>query len=309
MGSIIQPSENAGAAAARGRMVTALKVLFATDGSDSALQAQKLVASIPWPTGTKLLVLQVLPPFGLGTTAGDEERRQAVDRMLDASRKALAADQRVVDSVVKMGRPASTIVDDARALEADLVVLGSRGRGAVASAVLGSVAAEVVDYAPCPVLVARSARLTGVVLAHDGSPGASQAEAILLKLSFLRSIPIRVVSAWNVPLTQVADPTGASVISGDLYDELIRDARRYATTVAVDATARLKSAGRTATAEVAEGSPADAISSSAGPTDLIVMGTRGQTGLARLLLGSVARGVLYRAHSSVLFVPQVVARP
>ena len=287
-----------------------MKVLFATDGSASALQAQNLIASIPWPAGTRLLALQVVPSVGLGmTTAADSEVRQAIDRELEATRRALAGPGREVDSVVKVGRPASTIVDDAREIEADLVVLGSRGHGAVMSAVLGSVAAEVVDYAPCPVLVARSDRLTGVVLAHDGSPGASQAEAVLLTMPFLRSLPIRVVSAWSVPLTHIGDPTGASVISGDLYDELVRGARTYATEVAADATTRLKSAGRTVVAQVAEGSAADAISSSAGSTDLIVIGTRGQTGLARLLLGSVARGVLHRADSSALFVPQAAARP
>ena len=287
-----------------------MKVLFATDGSDSALRAQNLIASIAWPTGTRLLALHVVPSFGLGmTTAADAELRQAVERELEKARQAFAGAGREVNSVVKVGRPASTIVDDAREIEADLVVLGSRGHGAVVAAVLGSVAAEVVDHAPCPVLIARSDRLTGVVLANDGSPGASQAEAILLTMPFLRSLPIRVVSAWNVPLTHFGDPTGASVISGDLYDELVRDARTSATDVAKESAARLKSAGLTAVAQVAEGSAADAISSSAGPTDLIVMGTRGQTGLARLLLGSVARGVLHRAHSSALFVPQVAARP
>lgn len=287
-----------------------MKVLYATDGSDSALQAQNLIASIPWAAGTRLLALHVVPWSGLGmTTAADAEVRRAVEDTLGATRKALAGAGREVESVVKVGRPASTIVDDAREIEADLVVLGSRGHGAVASALLGSVAAEVVDYAPCPVLVARSDRLTGVVLAHDGSPGASQAEAILLTMPFLRSLPIRVVSAWNVPLTHFGDPTGASVISGDLYDELMRGARTFATEVAQEAAVRLKSAGLTATAQVAEGSAAEAISSAAGPNDLIVMGTRGQTGLARLLLGSVARGVLHHAHSSALFVPQVAARP
>ena len=289
-----------------------MKILLATDGSDSALQAQSLIASIPWPAGTRILALHVVPSSGLpGTSpASHELLRGAVERSLEATRQALGGPGRQVDSVVVLGRPASTIVDNARDIAADLVVVGTRGRGAVASAVLGSVAAEVVDYAPCPVLVARSDRLTGVVLAHDGSPGASQAEAVLLAMPFLRSLPIRVVSAWNVPLTNVgADPTVPSLISPDLYDELVHDARAYATGVATDAAARLKTAGLTAVAQIAEGSAPDAISASAEPTDLIVMGTRGQTGLARLLLGSVARGVLHRAHSSVLFVPQAAARP
>jgi hypothetical protein len=168
-----------------------IKVLFATDGSDSALQAQKLIASISWPAGTRLLALHVLPSLGLGmTTTADEERRRAVDHTLVATRKALAGDGRVVDSVAKVGRPAST--DPSEVAVPALAAYSGRER------------------------VERS-------------------------------------------LTQIGDPTGASLISGDLYDELVRDARTYATAVAVEAAPRLKSGGRTAIAEVAEGSSADAL--------------------------------------------------
>jgi nucleotide-binding universal stress UspA family protein len=189
-------------------------------------------------------------------------------------------------------------------MPADLLVLGSRGRGAVTAALLGSVVAETVDRAPCPVLVARSERINGVVLAHDGSAGALRAEAVLLATPFLRSLPIRVVSAWDISSTFLAgDPVGGAVVSADLYTEMLDDAREYATSVATSAAARLKAAGRTAATTVLEASPVEAVAAAAGPTDLIVMGTRGHTGLARLLLGSVARGVLHRATSSMLIVP------
>lgn len=83
-----------------------MKVVFATDGSDSALQAQNLIASITWPAGTKLLALHVVPWSGLGmTTAADAEVRRAVEGTLDATRKALAGAGREVDSVVKLGLP------------------------------------------------------------------------------------------------------------------------------------------------------------------------------------------------------------
>jgi nucleotide-binding universal stress UspA family protein len=289
-----------------------MKVLFATDGSDSAAHARNLIASLAWPAATKILVLHVIAPaselIGM-STAVEGTLRQAVDRELEATRQALAAAGREVDSVVTVGRPASTIVDDAREIAADLIVLGSRGRGAFASAVLGSVAAEVVDYAPCPVLVARGDEVTGIVLAHDGSPGARQAEAVLLGMPVLGALPVRVISAWSVLPSVTSDPTGSSFISGDLYDQFVREARTYATEIARAAVGRLVHAGRTASALVAEASAADAIASAAGPADLIVIGTRGQTGLARLLLGSVARGVLHRARSSILFVPQAVPRP
>lgn len=210
----------------------------------------------------------------------------------------------MVEIVVVLGRPASLIVDQARTMPADLLVLGSRGRGAVTAALLGSVVAETVDRAPCPVLVARSDRISGVVLAHDGSAGAMRAEAVLQAMPFLRSLPIRVVSAWDInSMFFGGDPVTRAVIGEGIYTETLDDAREYATSVATSAVARLKAAGRTAVTTVLEGGPVDAVAAAAGPADLIVMGTRGHTGLARLLLGSVARGVLHRATSSTLIVP------
>ena len=80
--------------------------------------------------------------------------------------------------VLARGRAASTIVDQAREMDADLVVVGHRGMGEWESRLLGSVSAEVVDHAPCPVLVVRNDQLGPIVLAVDGSPHAQAAEAI-----------------------------------------------------------------------------------------------------------------------------------
>jgi nucleotide-binding universal stress UspA family protein len=294
-----------------------MRILLATDGSEPAMLAQKLIASIAWPSGTHILVLHVMQDAvaSLGISPSPaypvplEELRGALDAELAETKRALSGTGRTIETKVSIGRPASAIVDEARAISADLIGIGSHGRGAVASALLGSVAAEVVDHAPCPVLVARAEQVTGIVLAHDGSPGAAQAEAILVAFEFLRGLPVRVVSAWDVaPAYLGTDPTGGTFVSGDMYTQLIEDARRYATTVASEAAARLSQAGLKASAQVVESSPTEGIVAAAGPTDLIVMGTRGRTGLARLLLGSVARGVLHRARSSALFVPQAAPR-
>jgi nucleotide-binding universal stress UspA family protein len=294
-----------------------MKILFATDGSESAMLAQKLIASIPWPSGTQIECLHVIQDAvaSLGISPSPaypvpfEELRHSLDGELAETKRALSGTGRTVETKVTVGRPASAIIDEARAISADLIAIGSHGRGAVASALLGSVAAEVVDHAPCPVLVARAENVTGIVLAHDGSPGAAQAEAILVAFEFLRGLPVQVVSAWDVtPAYLGSDPTGGTFISGDIYTQLIDDARRNATTVAREVAARLSQTGLKATAKVIEASPTEGIVASAGPTDLIVMGTRGRTGLARLLLGSVARGVLHRARASALFVPQATPR-
>jgi nucleotide-binding universal stress UspA family protein len=59
----------------------------------------------------------------------------------------------VVDHVVTEGSPARTLLDEARG--ADLLVVGSRGRGGFAGLLLGSVSQHCVHHAPCPVVVVR----------------------------------------------------------------------------------------------------------------------------------------------------------
>ena len=71
------------------------------------------------------------------------------------------------------------VVDHARSLPADLVVVGSRGHGTIESMMLGSVSAEVVDHAHAPVLVTRSRQAKRIVLAWDGSPSASRAADVV----------------------------------------------------------------------------------------------------------------------------------
>jgi nucleotide-binding universal stress UspA family protein len=189
----------------------------------------------------------------------------------------------------------------------DLIVLGSHGRGSVGSTILGSVSAEVVDHAPYPVVVARTSRITRAVLTHDGSDGARQAEQLITTWSFLRRLPLRVVSAWSlVPNYVSLDALGRSFMSGELYQQVIDDVRAERTRAANEAAKRLLDDGVAAIADVREGPAAQVVIDVAKETgaDLIVIGSRGQSGLQRLLLGSVARSVLLHVPCSVLITRQ-----
>jgi nucleotide-binding universal stress UspA family protein len=66
-----------------------------------------------------------------------------------------------VSFLVWTGQPGESIVSAAQAEDADLVVVGSHGRGVVARILLGSVSDHVVRHAPCPVLVVRAASRRG----------------------------------------------------------------------------------------------------------------------------------------------------
>jgi nucleotide-binding universal stress UspA family protein len=88
------------------------------------------------------------------------------------------------------------------------------------------------------------------------------------------------------------------------YSTAVDEARQQCLGFAEMTCQRLRAAGFTATPEVREGGAAEEIVAAARalPADLIVIGTRGHTGLARLVLGSVARNVLTHADCSVLVV-------
>jgi nucleotide-binding universal stress UspA family protein len=274
-----------------------MKVLLAHDGSVTAARAARLITTINWPAEAVVHLVRAYE------RDDDDRLRVRAQDELNVARGALLAGHRSVTTALLHGRPATVILEEATRIRADVLVIGSHGRGAIASMLLGSVANEVSDHAACPVLVARADRIGRVVLAHDGSDGARQAEALLLQLPFLRERPVHVITAWSIaPGYGVYDPTGGA-FSADLYSELVDAVRDDAKRAQGDVLARLRSANISATGQVRESPAADAITDSAGPSDLIIIGARGRRGLTRLLLGSVSRRVLHQAKASVLIVP------
>jgi nucleotide-binding universal stress UspA family protein len=294
-----------------------MKVLLALDGSPASDSALELAASIDWPPGSTLRLLTVIEIFDAAATGAwtpgvaydidrqDDEATARGDQLLEQATRRLK--EKGIDAgwSVVHGRPASTIVEDATAFGADLVVMGSRGHGTIASMVLGSVSAEVADHSPCPVLVTRSPRLTRVILGADGSEYAIAAEDYLARWPIFASSTIEAISvaqsdaAWRsgIALAGYAPDVGDD---GVVRDQIKTDHQH----IADQAVERLASAGRHAVARVVDGDAASELIRVARDehADLIVLGTHGRTGLSRLLLGSVARNVMLHAPCSVLVV-------
>lgn len=209
-----------------------------------------------------------------------------------------------------MGRAATTIVDEAQDFRADVVVVGSRGHGAIASLVLGSVSSEIVDHAPCPVLVVRQSGVSRVLLATDGSPSAAAALALLAQAHVLANLPVHVVS-----VAEVAGPWHSGIaptmyrLAMDEHMRDLEDATAKHGLIAEAAATQLRAAGHEATVEVPVGDAAAEVIAAGDRwgADLIVIGSRGQTGLKRFLLGSVARNVSHGTKSSVLVVRDHIA--
>jgi nucleotide-binding universal stress UspA family protein len=171
--------------------------------------------------------------------------------------------------------------------------------------VLGSVSSEVVDHAARPVLVTRGPELRSLVFATDGSADSRAAERVLAEWPIFKGLPVTVVS-----VAETAIPISAGMASG-LYDQVVgsyegdlSEAAREVAAIAEAAANRLNEAGLVATPVLRGGAPAEQIVAVAEElgADLVVTGTRGHTGLARLVLGSVARNVVHHADCSVLVV-------
>jgi nucleotide-binding universal stress UspA family protein len=294
-----------------------MKVLVATDGSAPAAVGIQLAAGIDWPAGSTVRVVTAVDtgsalfggpwPAVAMTQASvvEAEIRAAAGRIVREAAAPLARQGLTVETALLEGRASAAVVTEAERTAADLVIVGSRGHGAIETMLLGSVTAEILDSANVPVLVARTSRIGPVVLAWDGSPAADRAATLLATWPFLRSSTIRVVTAaeTTVPWWATSADPGAPALIPVILDAMdaarAEEARRNAAM-----TDRLRSAGLDATGEAREGDPArELLAAAAGAgAGLIVMGTHGRTGLARLALGSVARNVVNHATCNVLVV-------
>ena len=296
-----------------------MRILLAVDGSAPAERAAALIASMPLDDGDRLRILSVAPARGevFGSVWGAPIPPEADDieaGVIEGHRAAIArAEEEVrttrggfdIEPILLRGRPASVIVDQAKAAETDLIVVGHRGVGTWQSRLLGSVSAEVVDHAPCPVLVVRDDQLGPVVLADDGSVDARAASEVVATWPLFHGLPVTVVAVAQgaIPPTARVGPLMLEK-SMSRYTEVVDAERRMRTSGAEATVERLRAAGIDAVAEIRQGDPAHEIVSAARSTraGLVVLGTRGLTGLRRLLIGSVARNVLLSAPCSVLIV-------
>ena len=291
-----------------------MRILLAIDGSACSDRATDLVSTLALPDGSLIRVVGAQRPHldatslawvngvdpgvdaggGNGDDADWRHMREAVER----AERALARPGVSIEGFVVRGRAASTIVDEAGGR-----VVGSRGHGTIATMLLGSTAAEVVDHAPCPVLVARAASIGPIAFADDGSTSARCAETLLTEWPIFAGQHVSVVT-----VAEVAVPVAAAFTPGlydqvfDSYSRSADEARDSVRDESTTTAAKLAIAGLVTDPVMLEGDPAAELVRFATERSVgtIVIGTRGHTGLARLLMGSVARNVLVHAPCSVL---------
>ena len=142
-----------------------MKILVATDGSKSALQAVKYASKLIRQlssTSSSITLISVHDDTGLrhakafvGSDVVADYLRELSEKELKPAQKALDAAGIKHDMEVRIGHVAQEIVQCAKAGKFDLIVLGAKGRSAIVDLLLGSVAQRVLATAETPVLLTR----------------------------------------------------------------------------------------------------------------------------------------------------------
>jgi nucleotide-binding universal stress UspA family protein len=151
------------------------KIVIATDGSESAQEALEFGLELAEEQSATAFVVHVAPAVDVLPCAGFAVPAPTVPHELDEQDRVplqeaaeIAARRPVeIKTELLLGNAADEIVAFADSIDADLIVLGSRGHGAIASALLGSVSRDVLHESRRPVVVVRGAPVHAEVEVHS----------------------------------------------------------------------------------------------------------------------------------------------
>jgi nucleotide-binding universal stress UspA family protein len=194
------------------------------------------------------------------------------------------------------GSPASVLCELSQS--ADMVVLGSRGRGELAGLLLGSVSSQVAAHARGVVVVVRGhwRPVPGyvpppVVVGADGSGASQPAVAFAFAEAALRDVPLLAVCALADTPSVLG---GGHLLEADFEQALAKCEADYPTVVV--------------RRQVVQGAPRGALLDAAAGAQLLVVGARGRGGLRGMMLGSVSMAVLHHSPCPVAVVHQKQCR-
>ena len=296
------------------------KILVCSDGSECALAAVRAGAAIALHYGAEITALNVFhfPYTGvakMGAWAiavdqaevdrGARKEKEAVKRSVCAIFAELDTPHRVIQ---EFGHPVEAILRVAEREEVDLIVVGSRGLRGVKELFLGSVSSGVMHHASCPVLIVRgdnapcgSLKFDNIVLASDGSPCAQRAARVAVELARTLATSLTVLNVYE-DLSSVSMPgdedSPLSTAGMEHY------AKQWLDYVAQPVDKFAKEAGVICSYIQERGHPDGAIVNFTNKhdVDLVVIGSRGLGGYARMVIGSVSNRVVHHANCPVLIV-------
>lgn len=289
-----------------------MRILLAVDGSDCSLAAARFLAKrhARWTGGAELVLLHVcyaLPPrvsAAVGREIADDYYDTESQRDTAAVRELLKTAGVRFRLLRRVGHPGHEIAREAAAESADLVVMGSHGRGAIGGMLLGSATQSFISGSSIPLLVVREgAQPEGsrLLLATDGSAHGLRAAQFLARHRALAP------GEGAVRLLHVSPGlpgTLPETLRARAREALLGDHQSGFEAAVAEPGRLLREAGFACDPVHALGDPAAEIARSAqvDDCDLVVMGSHGQGPVAGALLGSVVQKVMAATTVPVLVV-------
>jgi nucleotide-binding universal stress UspA family protein len=227
----------------------------------------------------------------------EDDGKKAIMHAMKIAEEAMPDDAKVaVGRELVYSAPALALINMSD--EAEMIVVGTSGRGLLARGVLGSVSSTVVRHAHCPVAVIRDEDLPDqkhapVLVGIDGSPTSEHAIALAFDEASRRGVDLIALHAWSDVTTEVPFLDWATVQEEgqrSLGESLSGWRERYP-----DVTVRRL---------VVRDRPARHLIDESESAQLVVVGSHGRGGLTGMLLGSVSNTLLHSVR-----IPVIVAKP
>lgn len=288
--------------------VKELGIVVAVDGSPASTAAAGWAAQEAAMRNIPLTVVHAVStptatfppvPYPESLVTGlEDEGKKAIMHAMKVAEDAMPAERAVPIGrklVYAAPTPALLKMSDT----AEMIIVGSSGRGPLARGLLGSVSSAVVRHANCPVAVVRDGELPDprngyVLLGTDGSPASELATEIAFDEASRRGVDLVAIHAWSdAAVVEVFDidwPAVEGEAQRSLAESLAGWQERYPDVCVHRVVARDRAARH--------------LIDKADGAQLVVVGSHGRGGLSRMLLGSVSNAVLHAVR-----VPIIVARP
>ena len=278
------------------------RIVVGVDGSENADAALEWAVVQAQRTGATLEIHTASGPESLISSSGHgaEHLERILERAAEHARR--IAPDIVTTKKAYDGLPSADLIGASQG--ADLLVVGTRGRGGFRGLLLGSVGRQCVHQAACPVVVVRPAgehaapvphAPTGrIVVGVDGMPSSLAALDWAAYEAALCSGTVEAVTTWELP-----NFSGAPVVIPSGYDPGA-DAQKMLNDAV--ATARSAHPDVVFLTTVVQGHPAASLVALSHEADMLAVGSRGHGEFADMVLGSVSEHCVVHAHCPVLVI-------
>lgn len=295
------------------------KILVPLDGTENSEMTLGFVAGMATALGAEIVLLGIVDPHGatFGEGAADRIAARQVDDQVKAAESYLESRAKElnesslslkVSPLVATGKPADTIIEQAKKINADIIAMSTHRDRLVARGILGSVTDHVLRTSPVPVMAVRPDGIksfTGnagapnvVIVPLDGSSLAEESVPVALEIAELCSSEIIFIRAVHLPSFAVSGP-GADFYGNDFG---VSGERKKAEEYLAKFVKLAEDKGISAKAHATLGNAAARIIEATDSVEgaIVVISSHGRGGIKRMMLGSVADKIVRASHNPVL---------